>query len=76
MTNDLLRWRKESTQDDWVRLAQLAGTSVGYLNLVAYGYRRASPKKAKQMELATKHFNYLPVKKELLVFTNLKISTN
>ncbi|HGJ5880764.1 transcriptional regulator [Arsenophonus nasoniae] len=76
MTNDLLRWRKESTQDDWVRLARLAGTSVGYLNLVAYGYRRASPKKAEQIEFATKHFNYLPVKKELLVFTTLKISTN
>ncbi|MFS1539258.1 MAG: transcriptional regulator [Candidatus Phlomobacter fragariae] len=76
MTNDLLRWRKESTQDDWVRLAQLAGTSVGYLNLVAYGYRRASPKKAEQIELATKKFHYLPVKKELLVFTILKTSTN
>lgn len=76
MTNDLLRWRKESTQDDWVRLAQLAGTSVGYLNLVAYGYRRASPKKAEQIELASKHFNYVPVKKELLVFTTLMTSTN
>lgn len=76
MTNDLLRWRKESTQDDWVRLAQLAGTSVGYLNLVAYGYRRVSPKKAEQIELASKHFNYVPVKKELLVFTTLMTSTN
>ncbi len=68
MSNDLLRWRKESSQEDWKRLAQLAGTSVGYLNQIAYGNRRASPKKAELIETASKQFAITPVSKELLVF--------
>lgn len=73
MSNDLLRWRKEASQDDWKLLAQLAGTSVGYLNLIAYGNRRASPKKAEDIEEATKQFTYQQVKKEALVFAQLKV---
>ncbi|MGK5746954.1 transcriptional regulator [Proteus mirabilis] len=72
MSNELLRWRKEASQDDWKLLAQLAGTSVGYLNLIAYGNRRASPRKAEDIEEATKHFKYEIVKKEALVFAQLK----
>ncbi|MEG0280602.1 MAG: transcriptional regulator [Morganella sp. (in: enterobacteria)] len=71
MSNDLLRWRKESSQEDWNRLAQLAGTSVGYLNQIAYGNRRASPKKAELIEIATKQFSIKPVSKEMLVFMQL-----
>ncbi|QXX82918.1 transcriptional regulator [Providencia sp. R33] len=74
MSNELLRWRKEASQDDWKLLAQLAGTSVGYLNLIAYGNRRASPRKAEDIEEATKHFKYETVKKEALVFAQLKTS--
>ncbi|EIU7559303.1 MULTISPECIES: antirepressor [Providencia] len=72
MSNELLRWRKEASQDDWVLLAQLAGTSVGYLNQIAYGNRRASPEKAGDIEEATKQFKYQEVKKEALVFAQLK----
>ncbi len=69
MENDLLRWRKESSSDDWARLAELANTSVGYLNLIAYGFRRASPSKAYEIEAATTQINkYAPVTKESLVF--------
>ncbi|EMH6078822.1 transcriptional regulator [Proteus vulgaris] len=72
MSNDLLRWRKESSQEDWERLAQLAGTTVGYLNHIAYGNRRASPEKAEMIEKATKQFNLQPVTKEKLVFAQLR----
>ncbi|MBC0853856.1 transcriptional regulator [Pantoea stewartii] len=69
MQNDLLRWRKEATQQDWVSLASLANTSVGYLDQIAYGFRRASPGKASAIEEATKKFTaYQSVKKENLVF--------
>jgi len=69
MQNDLLRWRKEATHQDWVSLASLANTSVGYLDQIAYGFRRASPTKASAIEEATKKFTaYSAVKKESLVF--------
>ena len=69
MSNELLRWRKESSAEDWVSLAVLAKTSVGYLDQIAYGFRRASPGKAQAIEEATKKFtDYTPVKKESLVF--------
>ncbi|WP_340618253.1 transcriptional regulator [Xenorhabdus entomophaga] len=75
MSNDLLRWRKESSQKDWERLAQLAGTSAGYLNQIAYGNRRASPAIAERIETATGQFTGVdPVKKELLVFAQIKPS--
>ncbi|PHM50155.1 transcriptional regulator [Xenorhabdus sp. KK7.4] len=75
MSNDLLRWRKESSQKDWERLAQLAGTSAGYLNQIAYGNRRASPAIAERIETATRQFlKVTPVKKELLVFAQIKTS--
>lgn len=69
MRNELLRWRKESSSEDWISLGVLAKTSVGYLDQIAYGYRRASPGKAQAIEEATKKFtDYMPVKKESLVF--------
>lgn len=69
MGNELLRWRKEASADEWNRLAALAKTSVGYLDQIAYGFRRASPGKASAIEEATNHFTgYVPVKKEQLVF--------
>lgn len=37
MSNELLRWRKEASSEEWKRLAALAKTSVGYLDQIAYG---------------------------------------
>jgi hypothetical protein len=70
MKNDLHRWKKEATREDWINLAQIAGTSVGYLNLIAGGFRRASPDMASRIEDGTKQFDrLLPVKKENLIFS-------
>lgn len=69
MSNDLLRWRKGATSAEWAELAVLAKTSTGYLDQIAYGNRRASPEKAKDIEEATKHFHSQDaVSKESLVF--------
>ena len=46
MNNQLLAWRKSSTKEQWADLAKKSGTSSGYLNLIAYGYRNASPRLA------------------------------
>ncbi|KAB8312961.1 transcriptional regulator [Erwinia endophytica] len=71
MLNDLLRWRKEASADEWSRLAALADTTPGYLNLIAYGVRRPSPGKAKKIETASKEFPAIqPVTKESLVFSS------
>ena len=73
MSNELLRWRKEASSEEWKRLAALAKTSVGYLDQIAYGFRRASPDKA--IEEATRNFTgYKPVKKENLVFVSRRAS--
>ncbi len=73
MNNDLLRWRKEASSDEWSKLALLANTSVGYLDQIAYGFRRASPGKAKKIEAATKEFTTIsPVTKENLVFAQVR----
>ncbi len=75
MENDLLRWRKESSPEDCARLAKLANTSVGHLNLIAYGFRRASPNKAYEIEAATTQINkYAPVTKESLVFAPARVT--
>lgn len=75
MGNELLRWRKEASTDEWSRLAALAKTSVGYLDQIAYGFRRASPGKASAIEEASKNFSgYMPVKKENLVFAPQRAS--
>ncbi|HAT3951877.1 TPA: transcriptional regulator [Kluyvera ascorbata] len=69
MANQLLSWRKSSTANEWTDLAYKAGTSVGYLNLIAYGYRNASPRLALAIEAASKSFADKPViTKEQLVF--------
>ncbi|RAW91619.1 MULTISPECIES: transcriptional regulator [unclassified Photorhabdus] len=69
MKNDLHRWRKEACRQDWIKLAQIAGTSVGYLDQIAYSNRRASPKMAIRIEEGTKEFSEIsPVEKESLVF--------
>lgn len=72
MSNELLRWRKESRKVDpvlWNRLAELIGTSPGYLNLIAYGKRKPSAKRAKAIEDATKQIPEInPVTKESLLF--------
>lgn len=69
MQNELLRWRKGASSNDWSQLADLAKTSVGYLDQIAYGFRRASPGKALAIEQASQKFTgYSPVKKEDLVF--------
>jgi len=73
MTNDLLRWRKASSPEEWSQLAKLAKTSVGYLDQIAYGFRRASPGKASDIECATKQFSrHAPVTKESLVFATVR----
>ncbi|GKX39540.1 MULTISPECIES: transcriptional regulator [Pectobacterium] len=70
MSNDLFRWRKQASADEWKRLASMAGTTVGYLNQIAYGFRRPSARKAEIIEVATRNFGaYQPVTKENLVFT-------
>lgn len=75
MSNDLLRWRKESSTEEWALLAAKAKTSVGYLDQIAYGFRRASPGKASEIEEATKNFNkHQPVTKESLVFAPSRAS--
>lgn len=56
MTNELLNWRKASTKEEWLELARRAGTTAGYLNLVAYGYRNASPRLALSIEAASQGF--------------------
>ena len=69
MNNELLRWRKGATTDEWALLAKLAKTTVGYLDQIAYGNRRASPEKALAIEIATQNFHrQAPVLKESLVF--------
>nr|WP_318382706.1 transcriptional regulator [uncultured Enterobacter sp.] len=69
MGNELLRWRKSATTDEWAQLASLAKTTTGYLDQIAYGNRRASPEKASAIEEATHSFtSHDPVSKESLVF--------
>lgn len=69
MNNQLLIWRKSSTKEQWEELAQKSGTSSGYLNLIAYGHRNASPRLASAIEAASKSFADKPViTKEQLVF--------
>lgn len=75
MSNELLRWRKSATTSDWAQLAALANTTVGYLDQIAYGNRRASPEKAEAIEDASKAFsNQKPVSKESLVFSKPRAS--
>lgn len=69
MSNELLRWRKDASTGEWAQLAKLANTTVGYLDQIAYGNRRASPEKAEAIEEATKGFShYQPVSKRALFF--------
>lgn len=69
MNNQLLAWRKSSTKEQWEDLAKKSGTSEGYLNLIAYGHRNASPRLALAIESASKSFMDKPViRKEQLVF--------
>lgn len=71
MSNELLRWRKGATSSEWSELAKLANTTVGYLDQIAYGNRRASPEKALAIETASGHFtSQAPVLKESLVFAS------
>ncbi|MEQ0581626.1 transcriptional regulator [Pantoea dispersa] len=69
MNNELLRWRKDASKEEWALLAGKAMTTVGYLNQLAYGFRKASPSKAVQIEKASAEFtSRKPVTKESLVF--------
>ena len=52
MSNELLRWRKDASTGEWAQLAKLANTTVGYLDQIAYGNRRASPEKRPPKGLA------------------------
>ncbi|HHU1434723.1 TPA: transcriptional regulator [Escherichia coli] len=61
MNNQLLAWRKCSTKEQWADLAKKSGTSPGYLNLIAYGHRNASPRLALAIESASKSFVNKPV---------------
>lgn len=75
MSNELLRWRKGATTNEWAQLANLANTTTGYLDQIAYGNRRASPEMAKAIEAASYHFKgQSPVMKESLVFASPRIS--
>lgn len=68
MENELLSWRRASTKEEWHALAVKSGTSIGYLNLIAYGYRNASPKLATSIEAASRTFVGKTLKREMLVF--------
>lgn len=67
--NDLLRWRKQASKEDWEKLALLANTTTGNLDQLAYGYRGASPKKASDIANASLKFRFpKPVTKEAIAF--------
>lgn len=68
MTNQLHKWRLSSTPEEWEHLAVLAGTSVGYLNQLAYTNKVPSPRMAKAIEDASRHFDKPFISKESLVF--------
>lgn len=69
MYNQLHNWRLSSTPDEWKRLAELSGTSPGYLNQIAYGNRTPSAKMAAAIEKASIVFPNKPsLSKESLVF--------
>ena len=69
MSKVLHQWRKCSTKDEWEKLADLSGTSAGYLNQVAYGNRTPSSALAKKIEKAAATFVGKPLlTKEELVF--------
>lgn len=69
MKSELLIWRQSSSKSDWELLAALSGTTTGYLNLIAYGYRKASPKMATSIECASRKIPARPtITKESLVF--------
>jgi len=69
MNNELLRWRKDASKEEWALLAGKAMTTVGYLDQLAYGFRKASPSKAAQIEKASAEFtSRKSVTKESLVF--------
>ncbi|CNI86117.1 TPA: transcriptional regulator [Yersinia enterocolitica] len=71
--NELLRWRKQADQEKWEKLAAIADTSTGYLDQLAYGFRRASADKAKDISNATMTFRSpKPVTKEDIVFAPLR----
>ena len=67
--NDLLRWRKQATKEDWEALSRLANTTPGTLDQLAYGWRGASAQKAKDIANATLNFRFpKPVTKEAIAF--------
>lgn len=71
--NELMRWKKQAGPHKWEVLASLAGTSTGYLNQLAYGFRRASAEKAMRISQATKNWSDPePVAKEALVFAPIR----
>ena len=45
----LLNWLKKASQDD----IEKTGTSIGYLRNIGYGYKKASPALAVQLERLT-----------------------
>ena len=69
MYNQLHRWRLSSTAEEWKKLAELSGTSAGYMNQLAYGNRNPSAALAKKIEKASLAFLDKPMlSKESLVF--------
>lgn len=71
--NELLRWRKQATQEKWQLLAKRADTTTGYLDQLAYGNRRASAEKATAISNATMKFREpKPVAREAIVFAPLR----
>lgn len=67
--NDLLRWKKQASKEDWEKLAKLANTTTGNLDQLAYGWRGASSSKAMDIANATLNFRFpKPVTKEAIAF--------
>ncbi|HEY3982909.1 transcriptional regulator [Cedecea sp.] len=71
--NDLLRWRKQASKEDWQKLAALANTTTGNLDQLAYGWRGASSSKASDIANATLNFRFpKPVTKEAIAFAPVR----
>lgn len=75
--NDLLRWKKQASKEDWEKLAKLAKTTPGNLDQLAYGWRGASAQKASDIANASLNFRFpKPVTKEAIAFPPVRKVTS
>lgn len=65
MANKMKLWLSKATKDEAIKLAAMAGTSLGVLRQIAGGYRTGgvastTPATAKAIEKAAAQFGHLP----------------